>query len=62
MEDDLKDFIQGILVICEALSNMIAAALILRVVLLPSWENFGEAMLFTFLTLLINWSNRKELD
>nr|DAM45173.1 MAG TPA: hypothetical protein [Caudoviricetes sp.] len=38
---------------------MITAALILRVILLPSWENFGEAMLFVFLIFLINWSRRK---
>lgn len=59
MEDDLEDLINKILVICEVLTIMIAAALILRVILLPSWENFGEAMLFVFLTFLIDWSRRK---
>lgn len=59
MEDDIKDLINKILTICEVLTIMIAAALILRVILLPSWENFGEAMLFVFLTFLIDWSRRK---
>lgn len=59
MEDDLKDLINKILVIYEVLTIMIAAALILRVILLPSWENFGEAMLFVFLTFLIDWNRRK---
>lgn len=59
MEDDLEDLINKILVIYEVLTIMIAAALILRVILLPSWENFGEAMLFVFLTFLIDWSRRK---
>lgn len=59
MEDDLKDLINKILAICEVLTIMITAALILRVILLPSWENFGEAMLFVFLVLLIDWSRRK---
>lgn len=59
MEDDLEDLINKILVIYEVLTIMIAAALILRVILLPNWENFGEAMLFVFLTFLINWSRRK---
>ena len=59
MEDDLEDLINKILVIYEVLTIMIAAALILRVILLSSWENFGEAMLFVFLTFLIDWSRRK---
>lgn len=59
MEDDLKDLINKILVIYEVLMIIITAALILRVILLPSWENFGEAMLFVFLTFLIGWSRRK---
>lgn len=59
MEDDLEDLINKILAIYEVLTIMIAAALILRVILLPSWENFGEAMLFVFLTFLIDWSRRR---
>jgi hypothetical protein len=59
MEDDLEDLINKILTIYEILTIMITAALILRVILLPSWENFGEAMLFVFLIFLINWSRRK---
>lgn len=59
MEDDLEDLINKILVIYEVLTIMITTALILRVILLPSWENFGEAMLFVFLTFLIGWSRRK---
>ena len=59
MEDDLKDLINKILVIYEVLMIIITAALILRVILLPSWENFGEAMLFVFLVLSIDWSRRK---
>lgn len=59
MEDDLKDLINKILAIYEVLTIMITAALILRVILLPSWENFGEAMLFVFLVLSIDWSRRK---
>ena len=59
MEDDLKDLINKILVIYEVLMIIITAALILRVILLPSWENFGEAMLFVFLTFLIDWSRRR---
>lgn len=59
MEDDFEDLINKILAIYEVLTIMIAAALILRVILLPSWENFGEAMLFVFLVLSIDWSRRK---
>ena len=59
MEDDLEDLINKILAIYEVLTIMIAAALILRVILLPSWGNFGEAMLFVFLVLSIDWSRRK---
>lgn len=59
MEDDIRDLINKILVIYEVLMIIITAALILRVILLPSWENFGEAILFVFLVLSIDWSRRK---
>ena len=59
MEDDLEELIKDILALCEAFSTIITAALILRVIVIPSWENFGEAMLFVFLTFLIGWSRRK---
>jgi len=59
MGDDLKDSIRKILAICSALSTIIAAALIFRVMLLPSWENLGEAMLFTFLAFVSNWYEDK---
>lgn len=59
MEDDFEDLIRDILALYEALSTLITAALILRVIVIPSWENFGEALLFLILTLIIVYYREK---
>lgn len=59
MEDDLEELIKDILALCEAFSTIITAALILRVIVIPSWENFGEALLFLTLTLTIVYYREK---
>jgi hypothetical protein len=59
MEDDFEDLIRDILALYEALSTIITAALILRVIVIPSWENFGEALLFLILTLIIVYYREK---
>lgn len=59
MEDDLEDLIRDILALCEVFSTIITVALILRVIVIPSWENFGEALLFLILTLTIVYYREK---
>ena len=59
MEDDFEDLINDILALCEVFSTIITGALILRVIVIPSWENFGEALLFLILTLTIVYYREK---
>lgn len=53
MED--KELIQKVVVICHLVSVIMAAGLILRAIFKPSWDHFGEALMFLFLTWLITW-------
>lgn len=59
MEDDLEELMKDILALCEVFSTIITAALILRVIVIPSWENFGETLLFLTLTLMIVYYREK---
>lgn len=58
-EREIRDFIQGVVAICALVSTLIAAGLIMRVIFVPSWDHFGDALMFVFLSGLTNWYKEK---
>lgn len=58
-DKELRGFIQGVMAICALVSTLFAAGLVMRAIFVPSWDHFGDALMFVFLSGLVNWYREK---
>lgn len=62
MKEDFEDFIKGWLNICTGISIITTVLLFLRFIFVPSWDHFGEFVIFLFISAFALWYTHRDLN
>lgn len=62
MKEDFEDFIKGWLNICTGIAVITTVLLFFRLIFVPSWDNFGEFVIFLLTSATALWYTHKDLN
>lgn len=62
MKEDFEDFIKGWLNIFTSIAVITTVLLFFRLIFVPSWDNFGDFMIFLLTSVTALWYTYKDLN